>query len=161
MRPLNRWTRGDYAETFDPVRLKMPLSPTLQTFRTASISSISRLRIRAKTPAELVTSFTLNEELRSVRFSNVPNPTVDGKTFFTYHLAQHRIPSPSKFTASPADCFGRLSMPARVEVPMRRVGMGEMKRGCGVRMGCILYRVIAYREDGSRIEQVGKLAILR
>ena len=38
--------------------------------------------------AELAATFILNEEVTLSEVFNVPNPTVDGKTFFTYHLAQ-------------------------------------------------------------------------
>ena len=111
--------------------------------------------------AELVTTFTLNEEVTLSEVFNVPNPTVDGKTFFTYHLAQ----APDTVTIKIYSVNGRLlrtlvdASANRGANETRWDGRDEIGMRCA--NGVYLYRVIAYIEDGSRIEQVGKLAILR
>ena len=86
---------------------------------------------------------------------------MDGKTFFTYHLAQ----APDTVTIKIYSIAGRL-LRTLVDASARRGANetrwdGRDETGMRCANGVYLYRVIAYREDGSRIEQVGKLAILR
>ena len=113
--------------------------------------------------AEFVTTFTLNEKVALSEVFNVPNPvdrTFGGKTFFTYHLAQ----VPDAVTIKIYSVNGRL-LKTLEDVSANR-GTNETGWDCrdetGVRCanGVYLYRVIADTENG-RIEQVGKLAILR
>ena len=113
--------------------------------------------------AEFVTTFTLNEKVALSEVFNVPNPvdrTFGGKTFFTYHLAQ----APDAVTIKIYSVNGRL-LKTLEDVSANR-GTNETGWDCrdetGVRCanGVYLYRVIADTENG-RIEQIGKLAILR
>ena len=93
-----------YAETFDPAapaNAAITYAPDLpngeyQFHITATDTS--------ENTAELVTTFTLNEEVTLSEVFNVPNPTVDGKTFFTYHLAQ----APDTVTIKIYSIAGRL-----------------------------------------------------
>ena len=152
---------SEYAETFDPAapaNAAITYAPDLpngeyQFHITAADTS--------ENTAELVTTFTLNEEVTLSEVFNVPNPTVDGKTFFTYYLAQ----APDTVTIKIYSIAGRL-LRTLVDASARRGANetrwdGRDETGMRCANGVYLYRVIAYREDGSRIEQIGKLAILR
>ncbi len=150
-----------YAETFDPA---VPANAAI-TYTPDLPNGEYQLHITAadtsENTAELVTSFVLNEEVTLSEVFNVPNPTVDGKTFFTYHLAQ----APDTVTIKIYSVNGRL-LRTLVDASANR-GVNETywdgrdETGMRCANGVYLYRVIAYIEDGSRIEQVGKLAILR
>ena len=152
---------SDYTKTFDPaapVNAAITYAPDLDNGEyqfniTAADTS--------ENTAEFATTFILNEEVALSEVFNVPNPTVDGKTFFTYHLAQ----APDTVTIKIYSVSGRL---------LRTLTDASAKRGAnetrwdgrdeiGVRCanGVYIYRVIARTEDGSKIEQIGKLAILR
>lgn len=109
---------------------------------------------------ELETVFTLDEAVTLSEVFNVPNPVQNGKTFFTYQLAQ----PPDKVTIKIYTVSGRL---------IRTISEASAHRGnnetywdgkdeTGVRCanGVYLYRIIAHT-DGSKVEKVGKLAILR
>ena len=113
--------------------------------------------------AEFVTTFTLNEKVTLSEVFNAPNPvdrTFGGKTFFTYHLAQ----APDTVTIKIYSVNGRLLK--TLEDMSANRGTNETGWDCrdeaGVRCanGVYFYRVIAHTENG-KIEQVGKLAILR
>lgn len=109
---------------------------------------------------ELVTSFTLNEKVTLSEVFNVPNPTYDGKTFFTYHLAQ----APDTVTIKIYSVNGRLLRTlndASANRGTNETGWDGRDEG-GIRCanGVYLYRVIAHTEE-KKIQQVGKLAILR
>ncbi len=110
--------------------------------------------------AELVVSFTLNEKVALSEVFNVPNPMVDRKTFFTYHLAQ----APDSVTIKIYSVNGRL-LRTLVDASTNR-GTNETgwdgRDEIGIRCanGVYFYRVIAHTDD-EKIEQVGKLAILR
>ncbi len=123
-----------------------------------------RLQVTAADTSENTTEleaiFTLDEVVTLSEVFNVPNPTEDGKTFFTYHLAQ---PS-DKVTIKIYTVSGRL---------IRTITDASANRGnnetywdgkdeTGVRCanGVYLYRIIAQTND-SKVEKVGKLAILR
>ena len=158
LEPLNA---SDYAEIFDP---EIPTNAAI-TYAPDLSNGEYQLHITAsdtsENTAELVTTFVLNEEVTLSEVFNVPNPTVDGKTFFTYHLAQ----PPDTVTIKIYSVNGRL---------LRTIDDASANRGgnetywdgrdeTGVRCanGVYLYRVIAHTEDSSRVEQIGKLAILR
>ena len=151
---------SDYVETFDPA---VPTDAAI-TYAPDLANGEYQLHITAadtsENTAEFATTFVLNEEVTLSEVFNVPNPTVDGKTFFTYHLAQ----APDTVTIKIYSVAGRL---------LRTLADASAKRGTnetywdgrdeiGVRCanGVYLYRVIADTENGT-IEQVGKLAILR
>ena len=110
--------------------------------------------------AELEATFTLDEAVALREVFNVPNPTTDGKTFFTYYLVQ----SPDTVTIKIYTVNGRLirtildASAKRGSNETRWDGRDEMGTRCA--NGVYLYRVIAHTEAG-RVEQVGKLAILR
>lgn len=123
-----------------------------------------RLQITATDTSENTTDleaiFTLDETVTLSEVFNVPNPVEDGKTFFTYQLAQ----PPDKVTIKIYTVSGRL---------IRTITDASANRGnnetywdgkdeVGVRCanGVYLYRVIARTENGT-VEKVGKLAILR
>ena len=154
---------SSYIVTFDPVtpaNAAIRYSPDLangeyQLHITAADTS--------ENIAELVTTFMLDEKVTLSEVFNVPNPidrTFGGKTFFTYHLAQ----APDSVTIKIYSVNGRL---------LRTLDDASANRGtnetgwdardeAGVRCanGVYFYRVIAHT-DGEKIEQVGKLAILR
>ena len=152
---------SEYAETFDPAapaNAAISYAPDLpngeyQLHITAADTS--------ENTAELVTTFILEEEVTLSEVFNVPNPTVDGRTFFTYHLAQ----APDTVTIKIYSVNGRL-LRTLVDASANR-GTNETRwdgrdeTGIRCANGVYLYRVIAHTGDGSRIEQVGKLAILR
>ena len=150
-----------YAETFDPAA---PANAAI-TYTPDLANGEYQFHITAadisENTAELVTTFVLNEEITLTEVFNVPNPTVDGKTFFTYHLAQ----APDTVTIKIYSVNGRLlrtlvdASANRGANETRWDGRDEIGMRCA--NGVYLYRVIAYTEDGSRIEQIGKLAILR
>ncbi len=110
--------------------------------------------------AELSVSFTLNEAVALREVFNVPNPTPDGRTAFTYQLAQ----PPDTVSIKIYTVAGRL-IRTLLDASARR-GTNETqwdgRDETGVRCanGVYLYRVIAHTAEG-RVEQVGKLAILR
>ena len=159
--PLEPLATSDYAETFDPAA---PTNAAI-TYAPDLANGEYQLHISAadtsENTAELVTTFTLNEEITLSEVFNVPNPTVDGKTFFTYYLAQ----APDTVTIKIYSVAGRL-LRTLIDASANR-GTNETRwdgrdeTGMRCANGVYLYRVIARTEDGSRIEQVGKLAILR
>ncbi len=123
-----------------------------------------RLQVSAADTSENTTDieavFTLDEAVTLTEVFNVPNPVQDGKTFFTYQLAQ----PPDKITIKIYTVSGRL---------IRTITDSSANRGnnetywdgkdeIGVRCanGVYLYRVIAHTGD-SKVEKIGKLAILR
>ena len=152
---------SDYAEIFDPAA---PTNAAI-TYAPDLPNGEYQLHITAadtsENTAELVTTFTLNEEVTLNEVFNVPNPTVDGKTFFTYHLAQ----APDSVTIKIYSVNGRLlrtivdASANRGTNETRWDGRDEIGMRCA--NGVYLYRVIAQTGDGNRIEQIGKLAILR
>lgn len=150
----------DYTQTFDPATpadAAITYAPSLpngeyQFHITAADTS--------ENTAEFVTTFTLNEEVALSEVFNVPNPTVDGKTFFTYYLAQ----APDAVTIKIYSVSGRLlrtlldASANRGTNETRWDGRDETGMRCA--NGVYLYRVIAQTENG-KVEQIGKLAILR
>jgi hypothetical protein len=158
LKPLDA---SDYAETFDPAA---PADATI-TYAPNLDNGEYQFHITAadtsENTAEFVTTFVLNEEVTLSEVFNVPNPTVDGKTFFTYHLAQ----APDTVTIKIYSVNGRL-LRTLVDASASR-GVNETRwdgrdeTGIRCANGVYLYRVIARTEDGNRIEQIGKLAILR
>lgn len=110
--------------------------------------------------AELNAAFTLDEAVTLRDVFNVPNPTTDGKTFFTYYLAQ----APDTVTLKIYTVNGRLirtildASAKRGNNETRWDGRDETGTRCA--NGVYLYRVIAHTE-GRKVEQIGKLAILR
>ena len=154
---------SNYTQTFDPAtpaNAEITYSPDLA-------NGDYQLQITAadtsENIAEYVTTFTLNEKVTLSEVFNVPNPvdrTFGGKTFFTYHLAQ----APDAVTIKIYSVNGRL-LKTLDDVSANR-GTNETGWDCrdeaGVRCanGVYFYRVIADTENG-KIEQVGKLAILR
>ncbi len=154
---------SDYTQIFDPAA---PTSADI-TYAPDLANGEYQLQITAadtsENIAEFVTTFTLNEEVTLSEVFNVPNPvdrTFGGKTFFTYHLAQ----APDAVTIKIYSVNGRL-LKTLDDVSANR-GTNETGWDCrdeaGVRCanGVYFYRVIADTENG-KIEQVGKLAILR
>ena len=152
--------KSRYIETFDPA------APENAAFTYAPdlTNGEYQLNITAadtsENIAELDVSFTLDEKVTLSQVFNVPNPMIDGKTFFTYHLAQ----APDSVTIKIYSVNGRL---------LRTLAEGSANRGTnetgwdgrdetGIRCanGVYFYRVIAHT-DAEKIEQVGKLAILR
>ena len=152
---------NNYSITFDPAA---PVNATI-TYAPDLANGEYQFNITAadtsENTAEFVTSFILNEEVTLSEVFNVPNPTVDGKTFFTYYLAQ----APDTVTIKIYSVSGRL-LRTLTDASARR-GTNETRWDgrdeTGVRCanGVYLYRVIARKEDGSKVEQIGKLAILR
>ena len=152
---------SDYAATFDPA---VPADAAI-TYAPDLANGEYQFQITAadtsENTAEFVTTFVLNEEVTLTEVFNVPNPTVDGKTFFTYHLAQ----APDTVTIKIYSVSGRL-LRTLIDASANR-GVNETRwdgrdeTGSTVCQRCVFYRVIARREDGSKIEQIGKLAILR
>ena len=151
---------SDYAETFDPAA---PANAAI-TYSPDLANGEYQLHITAadtsENAAELVTTFILNEEITLSEVFNVPNPTHDGKTFFTYHLAQ----APDTVTIKIYSVNGRLLRTLDDASANRGVNEtywdGRDEIGVRCANGVYLYRVIANTGDG-RIEQIGKLAILR
>ncbi|MDE0019020.1 MAG: C25 family cysteine peptidase [Candidatus Poribacteria bacterium] len=154
---------SNYTQTFDPAT---PANAEI-TYAPDLANGEYQLQITAadtsENIAEFVTTFTLNEKVTLSEVFNVPNPvdrTFGGKTFFTYHLAQ----SPDAVTIKIYSVNGRL-LKTLDDVSANR-GTNETGWDCrdeaGVRCanGVYFYRVIADTENG-KIEQVGKLAILR
>ena len=155
--PLNV---NNYTITFDPAA---PANADI-TYAPDLANGEYQLQITAadtsENPAELLTTFTLDEEVTLSEVFNVPNPTVDGKTFFTYHLAQ----APDAVTIKVYSVNGRL-LRTLVDASANR-GTNETRwdgrdeTGVLCANGVYFYRVIADTEN-RKIEQVGKLAILR
>lgn len=154
---------SSFTQTFDPAT---PASADI-TYAPDLANGEYQLQITAadtsENIAEFVTTFTLNEKVTLSEVFNVPNPvdrTFGGKTFFTYHLAQ----APDAVTIKIYSVNGRL-LRTLDDVGANR-GTNETGWDCrdeaGVRCanGVYFYRVIADTESG-KIEQVGKLAILR
>ena len=123
-----------------------------------------RMQVTATDTSENTTEYevvlTLDEAVNFSEVFNVPNPTEDGKTHFTYQLLQ----SPDKVTIKIYTVNGRL---------IRTITEASAERGAnetfwdgrdeiGIRCanGVYLYRVIAHTNKGS-VEKIGKLAILR
>ena len=154
---------SNFTQTFDPAA---PANADV-TYAPDLANGEYQLQITAadtsENIAEFVTTFTLNEKITLSEVFNVPNPvdrTFGGKTFFTYHLAQ----APDTVTIKIYSVNGRL-LKTLDDVTANR-GTNETGWDCrdeaGVRCanGVYFYRVIADTENG-KIEQVGKLAILR
>ena len=154
---------SDYTLTFDPVT---PISADI-TYAPDLANGDYQLHIAAtdtsENIAELVTTFTLNEKVTLSEVFNVPNPvdrTFGGRTFFTYQLAQ----APDRVTIKIYSVNGRL-LKTLEDVSAKR-GTNETGWDCrdemGVRCanGVYFYRITADTADG-KIEQIGKLAILR
>ena len=150
----------DYTETFDPA---LPSDAAI-TYTPDLANGEYQFHITAadtsENTAELAMTFALNEEVTLSEVFNVPNPTVDGKTFFTYHLAQ----APDTVTIKIYSVNGRL-LRTLVDASANR-GVNETRwdgrdeTGIRCANGVYLYRVIAQTESG-KVEQIGKLAILR
>ena len=154
---------SNFTQTFDPAA---PTSADI-TYAPDLANGEYQLQITAadtsENIAEFVTTFTLNEKVTLSEVFNAPNPvdrTFGGKTFFTYHLAQ----APDAVTIKIYSVNGRL-LKTLEDVSANR-GTNETGWDCrdeaGVRCanGVYFYRVTADTENG-KIEQVGKLAILR
>ncbi len=110
--------------------------------------------------AELQIAFSLNQAVSLDEVFNVPNPTPNGKTTFTYHLAQ----PPDEVTIKIYTVTGRL-IRTILDASARRGNNetewdGRDETGTRCANGVYLYRVIAHT-DSDTVEQVGKLAILR
>ena len=149
-----------YIETFDPAA---PENAAI-TYAPDLANGEYQLHITAadtsENVAELVVSFTLNEKVTLSEVFNVPNPMVDRKTFFTYHLAQ----APDSVTVKIYSVNGRLLrtlVDASANRGTNETGWdGRDETGIRCANGVYFYRVIAHTHD-EKIEQVGKLAILR
>jgi hypothetical protein len=154
---------SNFTQTFDPTT---PANAEI-TYAPDLANGDYQLQITAadtsENIAEFVTTFTLNEKVTLSEVFNAPNPvdrTFGGKTFFTYNLAQ----APDAVTIKIYSVNGRL-LKTLDDVSAKR-GTNEAGWNCrdeaGVRCanGVYFYRVIADTENG-KIEQVGKLAILR
>ncbi len=149
-----------YNETFDPAA---PANAAI-TYAPDLANGEYQLQITAadtsENVAEHTVSFTLNEKVTLSEVFNVPNPMVDRKTFFTYHLAQ----APDSVTIKIYSVNGRL-LRTLVDASANR-GTNETgwdgRDEIGIRCanGVYFYRVIAHTDE-KKIEQVGKLAILR
>ena len=158
--PLELLDPNSYAETFDP---EAPTDASL-TYAPDLANGEYQLQITAADTSgnvgELVTNFTLNEEITLSEVFNVPNPTYDGKTFFTYYLAQ----APDTVTIKIYSVNGRLLRTldeASANRGANETGWdGRDENGIRCANGVYLYRVIARTED-KKIQQAGKLAILR
>ena len=149
-----------YTETFDPAA---PENAAI-TYAPDLANGEYQLHITAadtsENIAELNVSFTLNEKVMLSEVFNVPNPMVDTKTFFTYHLAQ----APDSVTIKIYSVNGRLLrtlVDASANRGTNETGWdGRDETGIRCANGVYFYRVIAHTDD-EKIEQVGKLAILR
>lgn len=110
--------------------------------------------------AELQLDFTLKEAVSLHEVFNVPNPTPDGKTTFTYRLAQ----PPDDVIIKIYTVAGRL-IHTILDASARR-GTNETEwdgrdeTGTRCANGVYFYRIIAYTDSGT-VEQIGKLAVLR
>ena len=151
---------SSYTATFDP---NAPEDASI-TYAPNLANGEYQLQITAADTSgnigELVTAFTLNEKVTLSEVFNVPNPTYNGKTFFTYHLAQ----APDTVTIKIYSVNGRLLRTlddASANRGTNETGWDGRDEG-GIRCanGVYLYRVIAHTEE-KKIQQVGKLAILR
>ncbi len=141
----------------DPGTANFSFAPNLE-------NGIYRLQVTATDTSENTTEyetvFTLDEAVNLSEVFNVPNPTEDGKTHFTYQLLQ----PPDKVTIKIYTVSGRL-IKTITEASAER-GANETfwdgRDEIGIRCanGVYLYRVIAHTNKGS-VEKVGKLAILR
>ena len=151
---------NSYTETFDP---DAPADASI-TYAPDLANGEYQLQITAADTSgnvgELTTNFTLNEEITLSEVFNVPNPTYDGKTFFTYHLAQ----APDTVTIKIYSVNGRLLRTlddASAHRGTNETGWdGRDEDGIRCANGVYLYRVTAHTED-RKIQQTGKLAILR
>ncbi len=149
-----------YIETFDPA------APENAAFTYAPdlANGEYQLHITAadidENVAELDVTFTLDEKVTLSEVFNVPNPMVDGKTFFTYHLAQ----PPDSVIIKIYSVNGRLLrtlVDASANRGTNETGWdGRDETGMRCANGVYFYRVVAHT-DAEKIEQVGKLAILR
>ena len=154
---------SNFTQTFDPAA---PMNADI-TYAPDLANGEYQLQVTAadtsENIAEFVTTFTLDEKVTLSEVFNAPNPvdrTFGGKTFFTYNLAQ----APDAVTIKIYSVNGRL-LKTLDDVSANR-GPNETGWDCrdeaGVRCanGVYFYRVIADTEN-RKIEQVGKLAILR
>ena len=149
-----------YLETFDPAA---PENAAI-TYAPDLANGEYQLHITAadtsENVAELVVSFMLDEKVTLSEVFNVPNPMVDRKTFFTYHLAQ----PPDSVTIKIYSVNGRLIrtlVDATANRGTNETGWdGRDETGIRCANGVYFYRVIAHTDE-EKIEQVGKLAILR
>lgn len=152
---------SDYTETFDP---DVPADAAI-TYAPDLANGEYQFQITAadtsENTAELAMTFILNEEITLSEVFNVPNPTVDGKTFFTYHLAQ----APDTVAIKIYSVSGRLLRTLTDASANRGINEtrwdGRDETGVRCANGVYFYRVIARTENGNKIEQIGKLAILR
>lgn len=123
-----------------------------------------RLQVTATDTSENTTEYevvlTLDEAVNLSEVFNVPNPTENGKTHFTYQLLQ----PPDKVTIKIYTVNGRLIKTITEASAARGAnetfwdGRDEIGMRCA--NGVYLYRVIAHTNKGS-VEKIGKLAILR
>ena len=152
---------SDYTKTFDPA---VPVNAAI-TYAPDLPNGEYQFNITAadtsENAAELARTFILHEEVTLSEVFNVPNPTPDGKTFFTYYLAQ----APDTVTIKIYSVSGRL-LRTLTDASARRGSNetrwdGRDETGVRCANGVYLYRVIARTEDGNKIEEIGKLAILR
>ena len=147
---LNPLDASDYTETFDPAApadAAITYAPDLdngeyQFHITAADTS--------ENTAEFVTTFVLNEEVTLSEVFNVPNPTVDGKTFFTYYLAQ----APDTVTIKVYSVSGRL-IRTLVDASANRGANethwdGRDETGMRCANGVYFYRVVAHTENGKK-----------
>ena len=141
----------------DPVNANFSFAPDLP-------NGTYRLQVTAAdtggNTTELETIFTLDEAVNLSDVFNVPNPVEDGKTFFTYQLVQ----PPDKVTIKIYTVSGRL-IKTILDASADRGNNetfwdGRDEAGIRCANGVYLYRVVAQTED-SKVEKVGKLAILR
>ena len=124
-----------------------------------------RLQVTAADTSENTTQieagFTLDETVGfQDKVFNVPNPVTNSKTDFIYQLTQ----PPDKVTIKIYTVSGRL-IRTIVDDNAKRGNnetFWDLKDETGTRCanGVYLYRVVAHTED-SRVEKIGKLAILR
>ena len=157
---LNPLDARDYTETFDP---DAPADAAI-TYAPDLANGEYQFHITAadtsENTAEFVTTFVLDEEVTLSEVFNVPNPMVDGKTFFTYHLAQ----APDTVTIKIYSVNGRLLRTLTDASASRGANEthwdGRDETGVRCANGVYFYRVIANTENG-KVEQIGKLAILR
>ncbi len=141
----------------DPGTANFSFAPNLE-------NGIYRLRVTATDTSENTTEyetiFTLDEAVNLSEVFNVPNPTEDGKTHFTYQLLQ----PPDKVTIKIYTVNGRLikTIPEASAERGANETFWDGRDEIGVRCanGVYLYRVIAHTNKGS-VEKIGKLAILR
>ena len=135
------------------------------SFEPDLLNGTYRLQVTATDTSENTTEleavFTLDETVGfQDRVFNVPNPIVKGKTDFIYQLTQ----PPDKVTIKIYTVSGRLIRTIVDDTAKRgnNETYWDLKDETGTRCanGVYLYRVVAHIGD-SRVEKIGKLAILR